>query len=202
MAKLLYTRSDKDYVKIQIFYTKQGEMILDVLCRVVGLRHRLNVPSNIDYLDDDLIDILNGLKFGMYHDQVDSTNGIKGKVNYIIEKIERAVMRYYPQPINIDKVAEYPNHCDIITKVCSFVNSGPTGNPVVICDNAYTRITLVAVDRKNNTALLTMVKYRNHWFLNKFTEKVDTSDLKQRIEEILLWDAEMRIRSSWVNCKI
>lgn len=202
MSKLLYTRSDKDYVKIQIFYREQGEMILDVLCRVVGLQHRLNVPSNIDYLDDELINILNELKFGMYLYQFDSTNNVKRKVNYIVEKIDRAVMEYYPQSINIDKVAEYPNHCDIITKVCSLVNSGPTGNPVVICDNAYTRITLVSVDRKNNTALLTMVKYRNHWFLNNFTEKVDTPDLKQRIEEILLWDAEMRIRSSWINCKI
>ena len=96
MSKLLYTRSDEDYVKIQIFYTERGEMILDVLCRVVGSQHRLNVPSNIDYLDDDLIDILNGLKFGKYYDQVDRKDGIKRKVYYIIEMIDRIVMRYYP----------------------------------------------------------------------------------------------------------
>ncbi len=202
MSKLLYTRSDEDCVKIQIFYTEQGEMILDVLHGVVGLQHRLNVPSNIDYLDDELINTLNELKLGMYRDRFESTTNIKRRVTYVVEKIDRVVMGHYPKSINIDKVAEYPNHCDIITKVCSLVNSGPTGNPVVICDNAYARITLVSVDRKNNTALLTMVKHRNHWFLNKFTEKVNMPDLKQRIEEILFWDVDIRICSSWINCKM
>lgn len=198
MSKLLYSRSLKDGVWIKIFYTELGEVVLDVIRGVVGLQVNLNVPKNIDDLDNKLIDTLNELKFGMYLDEFDNTINIKSKVTYVIEKINQAVMNYYPRYKDFENVVEHPDHSDIINNIRKLVNQGPTGNPVVICNNEYARITLASIDRNNNTALLTMVKHRSHWFLNKFTGTVNKSDLKQRIEEILLWDGEVRNVMGWV----